>query len=107
MPIKSGNGLVPIRQRMHAVHDRAVQAIRGLYEQYDTHPSVQSSQMQVLVPLLVKELVNIDGGLALAGTRHERVLVLRRCHGPWAVDFGELSSLWEIQTTYEHFHHGI
>jgi hypothetical protein len=67
--------LIPISQRLHAVHDRTVQSIRSLHEKYNAHPTVQSPQVRVLVPLLSKKLVHIDGGVASAGAGDDVVLL--------------------------------
>jgi hypothetical protein len=36
--------------------------------------------MWILVPLLVEQLVDIDGGIALAGASNDDVLLFRRRH---------------------------
>lgn len=72
--------LVSVSQCLHSVHDRPVQTIRSLDQKPNTHPTIQSSYMRVLVPLLAEQLVHIDGGIAQAGAGDNDVLLFRRRH---------------------------
>lgn len=64
----------PIRQSLHSVHDGTVEAVGGLDNEDDTKPAIQLSEVLVLVPWLIQQLLYIDGGISPFSTNDNLVL---------------------------------